>query len=54
MLGWMILFALMAVTGAVLAVAGYAGFIAATTTSLVFTLLFLISLLTWAVRGRAR
>jgi len=54
MLGWMILFALIAVTGAILAAAGYPGFISARTTSLIFALLFLISVFTWAVRGRAR
>ena len=46
MLGWTILFALMAVLGATATTV--------TTATLLFSLLFLASLLTWAIRKRAR
>ncbi len=46
MLGWTILFALMAVLGATATTV--------TTSTLLFSLLFLASVLAWAVRDRAR
>jgi hypothetical protein len=54
MLGWTILFALMSLGGAVAPLAGYAAPFWLKTASIIFASLFLISLLTQAVRGRAR
>ena len=48
MLGWMILFALMAILGAVLAVGKVSPMVCST-----FGLLFVVGLLTRLVRGRA-
>ena len=55
MVGWMILFALMAILGAVLTAAGLPAPAAASmqVTSLVFTVLFLITVLTRAIRRGA-
>jgi uncharacterized membrane protein YtjA (UPF0391 family) len=55
MLGWMIVFALMAIFGAVLTLAEdpSAGFISAKLVTLVFGVLFLACLLTSVVRRRA-
>jgi hypothetical protein len=55
MLGWMMVFALMAILAAVLAVSAgpSAGFIATTLATLVFGGLFLICLFTSVARGRA-
>jgi uncharacterized membrane protein YtjA (UPF0391 family) len=53
MLGWMIVFAIVALSGAVLSLGGNA----ATSTviaSFLFSTLFLLGLLTYAVRGRSR
>jgi len=52
MLGWMILFALLALLAPIMMLAGY-GTSAPEMTGLVFTLLFLVGLLTRLVRGRA-
>jgi hypothetical protein len=54
MLGWMILFALMAVPGATAAVAGFHGANSLKTASVIFAFLLLISLLTRVVRGNSR
>ncbi len=54
MLGWMILFALMALPGIAAEVAGYPAATSLKTTSAVFALLLIISLLTRVVRDRAR
>jgi energy-converting hydrogenase Eha subunit F len=51
MLGWMIVFALMAILGTVLTLANPAAVSAVV--GLMFALLFLLGLLTWLVRGRA-
>jgi hypothetical protein len=53
MLGWMILFAFMAVLGAVLSIGGNPA-ASVKIASLVFSSLFFLGLLTYAVRGRAR
>jgi uncharacterized membrane protein YtjA (UPF0391 family) len=53
MLGWMILFALMALPGAAAAMAGHPA-VALTTTTVLFAFLFLLTLLISLVRGRAR
>ena len=52
MLGWMIVFAIMAVLGAILSVDNPAASVKIA--SLVFSSLFFLGLLTYAVRGRAR
>ncbi len=54
MLGWMILFALMTVPGAVAAMTGYTVGASLKTTSVVFGLLFVVTLLARTVRSRAR
>jgi uncharacterized membrane protein YtjA (UPF0391 family) len=54
MLGWMIVFAIMAVLGAVLSVAGIPAATSVRIASLLFSSLFFLGLLTYAVRGRAR
>ena len=51
MLGWMIVFALMAILGMVMTLASPA--VLTTVVGLMFALLFLLGLLTWLVRGRA-
>jgi len=53
MLGWLILFALMVVLGCVEAMTGNAVATSMRVTTIVFALLFLVGLLTRAVRGRA-
>ena len=54
MLGWMILFALMTLPGAIAAASGYSVGASLKTTTVVFALLFLVALLAHAVRSRAR
>jgi hypothetical protein len=54
MLGWTILFALMALPGAGAAVSKYPGTASLKTTGIIFTSLFLLSVLTMLARGRAR
>jgi hypothetical protein len=54
MLGWMIVFGLISVAGTLSAVTGTAPSMSMKITSLVFTSLFFLGLLTYAVRGRAR
>lgn len=54
MLGWMILFGLMVILGAVSMFVGDPAAASARMASLVFTLLFLAGLFTLAARGRAR
>lgn len=54
MLGWMILFALMIVPGVAATVAGYSQAAPLQTTSIVFALLFLASLITRALRSGTR
>ena len=53
MLGWMIVFAIMAVFGAVLSLSGNPA-ASVRIASLLFSSLFLVGLITYAVRGRAR
>jgi uncharacterized membrane protein YtjA (UPF0391 family) len=53
MLGWTILFALMSLLGALLALAGSPATTFARTASVLFAVLFLISLLARVVRARA-
>jgi uncharacterized membrane protein YtjA (UPF0391 family) len=53
MLGWMIVFAIIAVLGAVLSLSGNSA-ASVRIASLVFSSLFFLGLLTYAVRGRAR
>ena len=53
-LGWMILFGLMVILGAVSMFVGDPAAASARMASLVFTLLFLAGLFTLAARGRAR
>jgi hypothetical protein len=52
MLGWMIVFALMAALGFLSMLMGTAAMLPAKTIGLLFTLLFVLSLLTRATRGR--
>ena len=54
MLGWMIMFALMTLPGAGAVIAGVPATISIKTTSVVFTALFMLALLTRIVRGRAQ
>jgi|HubBroStandDraft_6_1064221.scaffolds.fasta_scaffold1823187_2 hypothetical protein len=54
MLGWMILFALMALPGVAAAISGYPASVSVKTVSVVFTVLFLASLLTAMAREKAR
>jgi hypothetical protein len=53
MLGWMILFAVMVILGTILILAGDPAEVSAGMVSSIFGLLFLLGLLTRAVRGRA-
>lgn len=53
MLGWMIVFAVMALMGAVLSITGNPS-ASVRIASLVFSSLFFLGLLTYLVRGRAR
>ena len=53
MLGWMILFAVMAVLAIAVSITGNSVQISMWITSIVFACLFLVGLLTRAVRGRA-
>jgi hypothetical protein len=53
MLGWMILFALMALLGTILMVLGHPAGTAVRLTSSVFAVLFVLGLLTRAARERA-
>jgi hypothetical protein len=53
MLGWTILFGLMSLGGAVAPLAGHPAPFCLKTASILFAALFLVSLLTQAVRGRA-
>jgi hypothetical protein len=52
MLGWTILFALMSLSGAVPTLAGHPAPLWLKTASLIFAMLFFLSLLTRVVRGR--
>jgi hypothetical protein len=52
MLGWTILFALMSLTGVVVSLAAHPAPLCVKTASFIFAMLFLLSLLTRAVRGR--
>jgi hypothetical protein len=52
MLGWTILFALMSLSGAVPTLAGHPAPLCLKTASFIFAMLFFLSLLTRAVRGR--
>jgi hypothetical protein len=54
MLGWMIVFGLIAVLGGISAVTGVNPAISMKLTSLLFASLFFLGLLTYAIRGRAR
>ena len=54
MLGWTILFFLMALPGAAAAAAGYPTATSLKSVSVVFTLLFLLSVLTRLARSRVR
>jgi hypothetical protein len=54
MLGWTILFALISLGGAVAPLAGHPAPFWLKTASFIFATLFLVSLLTQAVRGRAQ
>lgn len=53
MLGWMIVFAMFAVTAAAAVVTGGSAAISVVPASVVFATLFLIGLLTRALRGRS-
>ena len=53
MLGWLIMFALMVVLGAIFMLIGHPAEASARVASSVFAFLFLIGLLTRAARGRA-
>jgi hypothetical protein len=54
MLGWMIVFALISALGALSALNGATAIASMKITSLLFASLFLLGLLTYAIRGRAR
>jgi hypothetical protein len=54
MLGWMIVFGLIAVLGALSSATGGTAAISMKITSLLFASLFFLGLLTYAIRGRAR
>ena len=54
MLGWMIVFALVSALGALFALNGATAIASMKITSLIFASLFLLGLLTYAIRGRAR
>ena len=53
MLGWTILFALMSLSGVAITLAGHPVPLFIKTASFIFAMLFLLSLVTRAVRGRA-
>jgi hypothetical protein len=53
MFGWMILFALMALIGTILTLVGHPPETAVRMASVVFAFLFVLTLVTRAVRGRA-
>jgi hypothetical protein len=53
MLGWMILFALMVILGAILMIIGSPAAASVRMASSIFAILFLLGLLTRAARGRA-
>jgi uncharacterized membrane protein YtjA (UPF0391 family) len=53
MLGWMIVFAIVAVLGSILSLGGNPA-ASVRITSLLFSALFFLGLLTYAVRGRTR
>jgi hypothetical protein len=53
MLGWTILFALMSLGGVVATLAGHPGSLCLKTTSFIFAALFLLSLVTTAIRRQA-
>jgi hypothetical protein len=53
MLGWIILFAFMSLSGVVVSFFGHPAPMWIKTASFIFALLFILSLLTRAVRGRA-
>jgi hypothetical protein len=52
MLGWTILFAMMSLSGTVVTLAEHPAPFCLKTASVIFTMLFLLSLVTRAVRGR--
>jgi hypothetical protein len=54
MLGWMIVFALISLLGALSSVTGATPSISMKITSLLFASLFFLGLLTYAIRGRVR
>ena len=54
MLGWMIVFALVATMGTLSAMTGAGATASMKITSLLFASLFFLGLLTYAIRGRAR
>jgi hypothetical protein len=54
MLGWMIVFGLISVLGALSSATGDTPSISMKITSLLFASLFFLGLLTYAIRGRAR
>jgi hypothetical protein len=54
MLGWTILFALISLCSAIVMIGGHPASNCVKTASLIFALLFLLSLLTRALRGPAR
>lgn len=54
MLGWTIVFAVMSLGSMVVAAAGHPALLCVKTASFIFAILFLLSLLTTAVRGQAR
>ncbi|HEY2843600.1 MAG TPA: hypothetical protein VGJ09_08125 [Bryobacteraceae bacterium] len=53
MLGWMIVFAMLAVSTAAMAMTGSSSAVSAGPFSVVFTMLFLALLLTRAIRGKS-
>ncbi len=54
MLGWMIVFGLISVVGALSSINGATAAISMKITSLLFASLFFLGLITYAIRGRAR
>ncbi len=54
MLGWMIVFGLISVLGALFTLAGATPVISMKMATLLFASLFFLGLLTFAIRGRAR
>lgn len=53
MLGWTILFAVISISGVVASLAGHPAPLCLKTASFIFAMLFFLTLLTRAVRGRA-